>query len=98
MAADDHAEIATLKKRLAELDAERKGLLALLEQLQQRNNAEAKRSSSQISNAEKVTLFRSFFRGRDDVFHLEQNDYYLGSLQSGNAIPAKPELLRLLRN
>jgi hypothetical protein len=80
MAADDHAQIASLKKRLAELDGEREELLASLEQLQQRNNAEAKRSSSQVlnaasaattlSNAEKVTLFRSFFRGRDDVFPL----------------------------
>jgi superfamily II DNA or RNA helicase len=79
MAADDHAEIASLKKRLAELDEEREGLLASLEQLQRRNNAEAKLSSSPralnaasaataFSNAEKVMLFRSFFRGRDDVF------------------------------
>ena len=73
MAADDHAEIASLKKRLAELDEEREGLLASLEQLQRRNNAEAKLSSSPralnaasaataFSNAEKVMLFRSFFR------------------------------------
>src|SRR5271156_3697009 len=79
MAADDHAEIALLKKRLAELDVEREGLLASLEQLQQRNNADAKLSSQVLnaasaatarSNAEKVTLFRSLFRGRDDVFPL----------------------------
>src|SRR5271163_926996 len=79
MAADDHAEIALLKKRLAELDVEREGLLASLEQLQQRNNADAKLSSQALnaasaatarSNAEKVTLFRSLFRGRDDVFPL----------------------------
>ena len=79
MAADDHAEIALLKKRLAELDVERERLLASLEQLQQRNNADAKLSSQVLnaasaatarSNAEKVTLFRSLFRGRDDVFPL----------------------------
>jgi hypothetical protein len=77
MAADDHAEIASLKKRLAELDVEREGLLASLEQLQQRNNVEAKLSSQALnaasaatapSNAEKVMLFRSLFRGRDNVF------------------------------
>src|ERR1700722_19988217 len=77
MAADDHAEIASLKKRLAELDVEREGLLASLEQLQQRNNSEVKLSSqalnaasaaTALSNAEKVMLFRSLFRGRDDVF------------------------------
>jgi superfamily II DNA or RNA helicase len=59
---------------------EREGLLSSLEQLRRRNNAEAKHSSSQVlnaastatalSNAEKVTLFRSLFRGRDDVFPL----------------------------
>ncbi len=81
MAADDHAEIASLNKRLAELDAEREKLLASLEQLQQRDNAEAKISSSPqvligasagtaISNAEKITLFQSLFRGRKDVFPL----------------------------
>ena len=81
MAAEDHlhAEIASLEKRLAELDAEREGLQASLEQLQLRYKAESKLPSpSQIfnpssaatlfSNAEKVALFRSLFRGRDDVF------------------------------
>jgi hypothetical protein len=81
MAAEDHlhAEIASLEKRLAELDAEREGLLASLEQLQLRYKAESKLPSpSQIfnpssaatsfSNAEKVALFRSLFRGRDDIF------------------------------
>jgi superfamily II DNA or RNA helicase len=81
MAAENHlhAEIASLEKRLAELDAEREGLLASLEQLQLRYKAESKLPSpSQIfnpssaatsfSNAEKVALFRSLFRGRDDVF------------------------------
>ncbi len=81
MAAENHlhAEIASIEKRLAELDAEREGLLASLEQLQLRYKAESKLPSpSQIfnpssaatsfSNAEKVALFRSLFRGRDDVF------------------------------
>lgn len=81
MAAENHlhAEIASLEKRLTELDGEREGLLASLEKLKLRYNAEVKLTSSPqilgdtsaataLSNAEKVTLFRSFFRGRDDVF------------------------------
>jgi superfamily II DNA or RNA helicase len=83
MAAEDHlhAEIVSLEKRLAELDAEREGLLASLEQLQLRYKAESKLPSpsqifnpssaaTSLSNAEKVALFRSLFRGRDDVFPL----------------------------
>ena len=83
MAAEDHlhAEIVSLEKRLAELDAEREGLLVSLEQLQLRYKAESKLPSpsqifnpssaaTSLSNAEKVALFRSLFRGRDDVFPL----------------------------
>ena len=97
MAADDHAEIASLKKRLAELDVEREGLLASLEQLQQRNNSEVKLSSqalnaasaaTALSNAEKVMLFRSLFRGRDDVFpqrfrHVAQLRRFGASITAG---------------
>jgi hypothetical protein len=72
-------EIADLEKRLAELDRERVHVLAVLEQLKRRAVAEvqpsttcqmavAVASSTAKSNAEKVALFRSLFRGRDDVF------------------------------
>jgi hypothetical protein len=67
------------QKRLAELDRERAHVLAVLEQLKRRAVAEvqptttcqmavAVASSTAKSNAEKVALFRSLFRGRDDVF------------------------------
>ena len=80
MAEDDSSdkEIADLQNRLAELDRERTSVLAALEQLKQRRMVEAQpTSTSQIvsvasptvlSNAQKVALFRSLFRGRDDVF------------------------------
>ena len=64
MAADDalDSKIANLKKRLAELDRERTSVLTAIEQLQP--------GTKTLSNAEKVALFRSLFRGRDDVFPL----------------------------
>ena len=71
-------EIADLQNRLAELDRERAGVLAALEQLKQGRMVEAQpaptsqiagvASPTALSNAEKVALFRSLFRGRDDVF------------------------------
>jgi hypothetical protein len=82
MAVDDSSdkEIADLQNRLAELDRKRAGVLAALEQLKQRRMVEAQptptsqiagvASPTALSNAEKVALFRSLFRGRDDVFPL----------------------------
>jgi superfamily II DNA or RNA helicase len=72
-------EIADLQRRLAELDRERKSVLTALEQLKLRGERELQAvPSSQmvtdaavtmaLSNADKITLFRSLFRGRDDVF------------------------------
>jgi superfamily II DNA or RNA helicase len=72
-------EIADLERRLAELDRERLSILAALEQLKKRAGAEVQptmsfqtagaiASPAVRSNSEKITLFRSLFRGRDDVF------------------------------
>jgi hypothetical protein len=72
-------EIADLENRLAELDQERLNVLAALEQLKRRAAAEVQPETlSQMagavasplvpSNTEKITLFRSLFRGRDYVF------------------------------
>ena len=71
--------IADLERRLAELDRERLNILAALEQLKKRTAAEVQPTTSSqntgtiaspavLSNSEKITLFRSLFRGRDDVF------------------------------
>ncbi len=81
MAVDDfpHKEIADLQDRLAELDRERASVLAALEQLKRRPTVEVQSTPTSqmadvvagpaaLSNAEKVALFRSLFRGRDDVF------------------------------
>ena len=72
-------EIADLQDRLAELDRERANVLAALEQLKRRPTVEVRSTPTSqmadvvagpaaLSNAEKVALFRSLFRGRDDVF------------------------------
>ncbi|MCC6887498.1 MAG: hypothetical protein IT536_03100 [Hyphomicrobiales bacterium] len=71
-------KIVNLQCRLAELDRERAIVLSALEQLKQRRMIEAQATpTSQIvsgasptvlSNAQKVALFHSLFRGRDDVF------------------------------
>jgi superfamily II DNA or RNA helicase len=72
-------EIADLERRLVELDRERRNILAALEQLKKRTAPEVQpptssqntgtiASSAVLSNSEKITLFRSLFRGRDDVF------------------------------
>lgn len=81
MSVDDGSvgkEIADLQKRLADLDRERENVLAALEQLKGRVAGEVQPPAAQIvgviasqailSNADKVVLFRSLFRGRDDVF------------------------------
>jgi hypothetical protein len=71
--------IADLERRLAELDRERLTILAALEQLKKRAAAEVQPTMSAqiagaiasptgLSNSEKITLFRSLFRGRDDIF------------------------------
>jgi hypothetical protein len=76
---DPHNEIADLQRRLAELDRERASLLTALEKLQLRSKIEAPlnpesqtigdlATTKALSNAEKVDLFHSLFRGRDDVF------------------------------
>ena len=73
------AEIADLEKRLAELDRERESILAALQDLKSRRQAELQTATvlqmtehtdaaSIFSNAQKIALFRSLFRGREDVF------------------------------
>jgi len=83
MTADDSLskEIAELQKRLAELDRERANVLTAIEQLQHRPVPKVEHASAcrdegnaprgtALSNTEKIELFRSLFRGRDDVFPL----------------------------
>lgn len=72
-------EIPDLQRRLAELDRERESVLTALELLKLRGVPELQAAPSSqlvtdaaaataLSNADKITLFRSLFRGRDDVF------------------------------
>ncbi len=81
MSVDDSPskQIADLQKRLVELDQERADVRAALEQLQRQVAAseaqtatslaaDAVASPPVLSNIDKIALFRSLFRGRDDVF------------------------------
>src|SRR3990172_12418813 len=81
MSMDDslNKEIADLQRRLAELDRARASVLTALEQLELRRTADVQPTSqtqmvwdavttTALSNAEKVAVFRLLFRGRDDVF------------------------------
>ena len=76
MAVDDsnNKEMTDLERRLAELDRERASVLIALEQLKLRRTADMQptppsqmvedvATTTALSNAEKVTLFRSLFRG-----------------------------------
>ncbi len=79
MAADDRTPSAVyaLKQRLAALESEKNELLAELTRLQRNQDAvaEARAPSAATDSvnaasdaAAKIELFRSLFRGREDVF------------------------------
>jgi hypothetical protein len=78
IAKDAQGDIAALQMRLAELDLERERVLAALDRLKQsdalkpdepnKSSAAHVPSASTMSNADKVALFRSRFRGREDIF------------------------------
>ena len=69
-------EIADLQMRLADLDRERAEVLAALKQLEAAAKAHATIAQGAgdiarravLSNSDKVALFRSLFKGREDVF------------------------------
>ena len=69
------AEIAQLEARLEALACEEAGLRARLDGLRARLDGQDKASATSsnahaLSRQERVTVFRSLFRGRDDVFPL----------------------------
>lgn len=105
MAADEtlNTKIANLKNRLDELDRERTSVLAAIEQLQSRHVAEVRPTPSHqdighpagtktLSNAEKIALFRSLFRGRDDAFPIRWQNSKTG--KSGYAPACHNEWVR----
>jgi superfamily II DNA or RNA helicase len=103
MATDDtlKREIVDLQKRLVELDRERASILIAIEQLQKRRAADVQptvplatdvATATPMSNTEKTTLFRSRFRGRDDVFPLYWQNSKTG--KSGYAPACNNEWVR----
>ena len=100
---DSPKKIADLKMRLAELDRERATVLAALEELNKQPSVEAQftlnphkpgvvSSPIALSNAEKIALFRSLFRGRDDVFPLRWENAKTG--KAGYAPACRNEWVR----
>jgi superfamily II DNA or RNA helicase len=75
---DASDKIAALQRRLADLDRERENVLADIEQLEQlratvppaasMKSVQDATTTIALSNDDKITLFLSLFRGRDDVF------------------------------
>src|SRR5450631_2553197 len=74
MALNNDTEIASIRARLKELDAERDALTVCLERLASQPSSGASRKSAGApvtaasAAAEKITLFRRLFAGRSDVF------------------------------
>ncbi len=70
----DQSDVPAIRKRLAELSAEQRELEAQLADLTRRPSrkhrpvAPARQVTCASPPAEKITLFRSLFRGREDVF------------------------------
>jgi hypothetical protein len=104
MPADNTAakEIADLQKRLADIDRERAEVVAALAQLKRNAAAERQATITQtttdsvrqaaLSNSEKVALFRSLFRGREDVFPRRWENAKIG--KSGYAPACHNEWIR----
>ena len=79
IAKDAQGEIAALQMRLAELDLERERVLEALDRLKQNDvplkpkeepipSAERAPNTSAMSIADKIALFRTLFRGREEIF------------------------------
>jgi hypothetical protein len=74
MAIDKDNDIAYIRARLEELDAERNALAEQLERLRPRQAPEQPSGvlgtsiTAESTAAEKITLFRRLFAGRADVF------------------------------
>jgi len=98
MAAHDDKEIASLRARLNELEAERGTLSERLERLQSQaatgsvlNSASAS-VTGESRAAEKIALFRRLFAGRTDVFPLRWENRNTG--KSGYAPACANEWVR----
>jgi superfamily II DNA or RNA helicase len=58
-------DIAAVDERLAEIDAERRALLSLKDQLQSHGESSA---SAHLTADQKISIFKNLFRGRQEVF------------------------------
>ena len=98
MALKNETEIASIRARLRELDAERAALTVCLERLgsQPASGANSKSAGASVNAAsaatEKITLFRRLFAGRSDVFPLRWENRNTG--KSGYAPACANEWVR----
>jgi hypothetical protein len=98
MAIDKDKDIASIRARLEELDAERSALAEQLERLRSRQAPEQPSGvvgaslTAESTAAEKITLFRRLFAGRQDVFPVRWDNRHTG--KSGYAPACENEWVR----
>ncbi len=94
----DNDDIASIRARLEELDAERNVLAEQLERLRSRQAPEQPSGvagaslTAESTAAEKITLFRRLFAGRQDVFPVRWDNRHTG--KSGYAPACENEWVR----
>jgi len=62
------AQIQELEQRLFAIDDERNKIISQIEQLKKEQSITTEKQSVGLTQKEKIALFRSLFRGREDVF------------------------------
>ena len=98
MAIDKDNDVASIRARLEELDAERNTLAEQLERLRSRLAPEQLSGvigasiTAESTAAEKITLFRRLFAGRQDVFPVRWDNRQTG--KSGYAPACANEWVR----
>jgi hypothetical protein len=98
MASDKDNDIASIRARLEELDTERNALAEQLERLRSRQTPEQLSGvvgaplTAESTAAEKITLFRRLFAGRQDVFPVRWDNRHTG--KSGYAPACENEWVR----
>jgi hypothetical protein len=98
MAIDKDNDIASIRVRLEELDAERNALAEQLERLRSRQAPEQPSGvvgaslTAESAAAEKITLFRRLFAGRQDVLPVRWDNRHTG--KSGYAPACENEWVR----
>ena len=91
---EEPTKIEQIKRRLAALDIEKEHLESKLKAIEAEVTAEQnpRETKSRFSNTDKINIFRSLFRGREDVFPVRWENNKSG--KSGYAIACGNEWVR----